>query len=171
MQLVSESIDDKSQKLFNIRDDLMSLSEQARKMQYEINQLSSDQAENMNEFLLLCEHLDTCPKMNSNPEGNINLNKVAGDVSLAPSAKNISSVSIDMPKPESSDKGKSQAIQKDDKSNEEKGSSSKKVEKILSGKPEGSNKVPSGTKVFFSFSGWKTTSKNRTISGLYKIHL
>ncbi|KAG5628070.1 hypothetical protein H5410_013288 [Solanum commersonii] len=59
------SINDKSQKLFNIRDDLMSLSEQARKMQYEINQLSNSQAENMNEFLLLCEHLDTCPKRNS----------------------------------------------------------------------------------------------------------
>ncbi|KAG5621022.1 hypothetical protein H5410_006240 [Solanum commersonii] len=104
----------------------------------------------MNEFLLLCEHLDTCPKRNSNHQGNINPKKVAGDVPLAPSAENISSISMDMSKPESSDKGKSQAIQKDVKSNEEKVLSSKR-ERIISGKPEGSNKVPSGTKVFSSF--------------------
>ncbi|KAG5587112.1 hypothetical protein H5410_047546 [Solanum commersonii] len=57
MQLVAESIDDKSQKLFNIIDQLASLTEQARKMQYEINQLNNDQAESMSELLLLCEHL------------------------------------------------------------------------------------------------------------------
>lgn len=67
----------------------------------------------MNEFLLLCEHLDKCPKRNSNPEGNINPNKVTRDVPLAPSAKNISSTSMDKLKPECKDKGKSQAIQKD----------------------------------------------------------
>ncbi|KAG5587887.1 hypothetical protein H5410_048321 [Solanum commersonii] len=80
---VEQSIDDKSHKLFNIRDELASLSEQARKMQYEINQLYTEQAENMNEFLLLCEHFDTCPKRNFNP------NKMAGDVPLAPSVINI----------------------------------------------------------------------------------
>ncbi|KAG5615807.1 hypothetical protein H5410_015631 [Solanum commersonii] len=90
--------------------------------------------ENMNEFLLLCEHLDTRPKRNSSPEGNINPKKLEGNVPLAPSAKNISSVSLDMTKPESSDKGKSKAIKKDDKS-----------------KIENSNKVSLGTKVFSSF--------------------
>ncbi|KAG5572757.1 hypothetical protein H5410_062523 [Solanum commersonii] len=91
--------------LFNIRDDSMSLLELARKLQSEINLLSIDQAENMNEFMLLCKHLDTRPKRNSNPKGNINPKKVAKDVRVAPSVKNISSVSMDMPKPESSDKG------------------------------------------------------------------
>ncbi|KAG5596452.1 hypothetical protein H5410_037684 [Solanum commersonii] len=161
MQLVEKSIDDKSHKLFIIRDEFSSLSEQARKMQYEINQLSEDQAENMNKFLLLCEHLNTCPKMNSNPEGNITPKKVAGDVPLAPSAKNISSISIDMSKPESKDKGKSQANKKDaNSSKEEKNISSTKVEKIISGKSEGiSNKVPSGTKVFSSFQVGKKNTK------------
>ncbi|KAG5568389.1 hypothetical protein H5410_064594 [Solanum commersonii] len=93
--------------------------------------------------MLLCEHLDTRPNRNSNPEGNINPKKVAGDVPLAPSAKNISSISMDMPKPESSDKGKSQAIQKDD--------TSKNEEKIISIKKENSNKVPPRTKIFSSF--------------------
>ncbi|KAG5632571.1 hypothetical protein H5410_004288 [Solanum commersonii] len=153
MQIVETSIDDKSRNLFNIRDQLASLSEQARKMQYEINQLSEDQAENMHEFLLLCEHLDTCPRRNSNPKGNINPNKVAGDVPLAPNAKNISSVSMDMPKPKSKDEGKSQA-------NKKEASSSTKAEKIISEKPESSsNKVPSGTKVFSSFQVEKQNPK------------
>ncbi|KAG5628069.1 hypothetical protein H5410_013287 [Solanum commersonii] len=39
-----------------------------------------------------------------NPQGNINPKKVAGDVLLAPSAENISSISMDMSKPESLDK-------------------------------------------------------------------
>ncbi|KAG5579428.1 hypothetical protein H5410_050055 [Solanum commersonii] len=161
MQLVEKSIDDKSHKLFNIRDELASLSEQARKMPYEINQLSDDQAENISEFLLLCEHLNTCTKRNSNPEGNINPNKVAGDIPLAPSAINISSVSMDMPKPESKDKGKSQANKKDvNSSKEKKSTSSTKVRKIIFGKPAGStNKVPSGTKVFSSFPVGKQNPK------------
>uniref|UniRef100_M1DX43 Uncharacterized protein n=1 Tax=Solanum tuberosum TaxID=4113 RepID=M1DX43_SOLTU len=136
MQLVAESIDDKSQKLFNIKDQLASLTEQARKMQYEINQLSNDQAESMSELLLICKHLDTCPKRNTIPKGNINPNKVAGDVPLAPSAKNNSSVSLDMLKSESKYKVKSQTIQKEaHSSKEEKGTSSTKVDKIISGKP------------------------------------
>ncbi|KAG5615809.1 hypothetical protein H5410_015633 [Solanum commersonii] len=60
---------------------------------------SLEDYKNVNEFLLLCEHLDTRPKRNSSPEGNINPKKVAGDVPLAASAKNISSVSLDMPNP------------------------------------------------------------------------
>ncbi|KAG5628071.1 hypothetical protein H5410_013289 [Solanum commersonii] len=46
---------------------------------------------------------------------------------------------MDMPKPESSDKG----------------------ERIISGKPEGSNKVPSGTKVFSSFQVGKQHPKEK----------
>ncbi|KAH0736584.1 hypothetical protein KY285_012291 [Solanum tuberosum] len=130
-------------------------------MQYEINLLINDQAESMNELLLLCEHLDTTPTWNFIPKGNINSNKAEGDVPLAPSATNISLVSLDMPKPESKDKGKSQTIQKDASSlNEEKGTSSTKVDKIISGKPEGSsNKVPSGTKVSSSFQVGKQNPK------------
>ncbi|KAG5576835.1 hypothetical protein H5410_056969 [Solanum commersonii] len=85
MQTVDKSIDDKSNKLFKIRDELASLYEQTRMMQYEINQLSTKQAENMSEFLLLCEHLDTYPK---HLKGNI-IPNMAGDVPLAPGAKNI----------------------------------------------------------------------------------
>ncbi|KAG5568640.1 hypothetical protein H5410_064345 [Solanum commersonii] len=92
MQNVEQSIDDKSHKLFRIRDELASLSEQARMMQYEINQLNAEQADNISDFLLLCEHLDTCPKRNSNLKGNITPNKMAGDVPLAPNAINISTV-------------------------------------------------------------------------------
>ncbi|KAG5598447.1 hypothetical protein H5410_029817 [Solanum commersonii] len=54
----------------------------------------------MREFLLLCEHLDTHPIHNSNLKGNINPNKVAGDVPLAPSAQNISKVGRQHPKEE-----------------------------------------------------------------------
>jgi len=130
-------------------------------MQYEINQLYTEQAKNMNEFLLLCEHLDTSPRRNSNPKGNFNPNKMAGDVPLAPSANNISLVSTDMPKPESKDKGKSQANQNEaNSSKEEKSTSSTKVEKIISGKPKGStNKVPSGIKVYSSFQVGRQNSK------------
>ncbi|KAG5595837.1 hypothetical protein H5410_037069 [Solanum commersonii] len=107
----------------------------------------------MHEFLLLCEHLDTCPKRNPNFKGNITPNNVAGDVPLTLSVKNISSVSMDIPKPESKDEGKSQA-------NQTKASSSTKAEKFISGKPEGSsNKVPSGTKVFSSFQVGKQNPK------------
>ncbi|KAH0686136.1 hypothetical protein KY289_016894 [Solanum tuberosum] len=145
MKKVDESIDEKSQKLFKIRDELSKLSEQSRILQFEINQLSTNQSENMREFLLLCEHLDSRPSQNINLKGNINPNKVAGDVPLAPSAKNISMVSKDMPTSESKDKEKSLA-------NEASGSSSAKVEKIISGKSESkTNPVPSGTKVFSSF--------------------
>ncbi|KAG5570676.1 hypothetical protein H5410_060442 [Solanum commersonii] len=118
-------------------------------MQYEINQLSNEQAESMNELLLLCEHLDTSPKRNSIPKGNINPNKLAGDIPLAPSATNISSISLDMVKPESKDKGKSQTIQKDaSSSKEEKGTSSTKLDKIISGKPEG--KYPAFTRYIYN---------------------
>ncbi|KAH0636368.1 hypothetical protein KY285_036121 [Solanum tuberosum] len=145
MKTVDESIDDKSQKLFKIRDELSKLSEQSRMLQSEINQLSTTQAESMREFLLLCEHLDTRPLQNSNLKGNINPNKVAGDVPLAPSAKNISMVSTNMPIPTSKDEEKSRA-------NEATSSSSAKAEKIISGKPESkTNQSPSGTKVFSSF--------------------
>ncbi|KAH0650385.1 hypothetical protein KY284_030297 [Solanum tuberosum] len=145
MKIVDESIDDKSQKLFEIRDELSKLSEQSRMLQSELNQLSTSQAENMREFLLLCEHLDTRPQQNSNLKGNINPNKVAGDVPLAPSAKNISMVSTDMPISLSKDEEKSRA-------NEASSSSSAKAERITSGKPENkTNQVPSGTKVFSSF--------------------
>ncbi|KAH0753898.1 hypothetical protein KY290_024172 [Solanum tuberosum] len=145
MKKVDESIDEKSKKLFEIRDELSKLSEQSRIMQSELNQLNTAQAENMREFLLLCEHLDSRPSLNSSQKGNITPNKVAGDVPLAPSAKNISTVSKDMPISESKDKEKSLA-------NEASGSSSTKVEKIISGKPESkTNPVPSGTKVFSSF--------------------
>ncbi|KAG5612284.1 hypothetical protein H5410_023565 [Solanum commersonii] len=54
----------------------------------------------MREFLLLCEHLDTHPIQNSNLKGNINPNKVAGDVPLAHSAQNISKVGKQHPKEE-----------------------------------------------------------------------
>ncbi|KAG5585113.1 hypothetical protein H5410_045547 [Solanum commersonii] len=100
----------------------------------------------MKEFLLLCEHLDTRPKQNSNLKGNITLNKVAGDVPLAPSAQNISKVSTNMPISTSKDEEKSRA------NNEASSSSSAKAERIISGKPESkTNMVPSGTKVFSSF--------------------
>lgn len=145
MKTVDESIDDKSQKLFKIRDELSKLSEQSRILQSELNQLSTAQAENMREFILLYEHLDTRPSQNSNLKGNINPSKVAGDVPLAPSAKNISMVSTDMPISASKDEEKSRA-------NEATSSSSAKAEKIISGKPESkTNQVPSGTKVFSSF--------------------
>ncbi|KAG5628094.1 hypothetical protein H5410_013312 [Solanum commersonii] len=99
----------------------------------------------MREFLLLCEHLDTHPIQNSNLRGNINPNKVAGDIPLAHSAQNISKVSTDMPISTSKDEEKSRA-------NEASSSSSAKAEKIISGKPESrSNIVPSRTKVFSSF--------------------
>ncbi|KAG5572685.1 hypothetical protein H5410_062451 [Solanum commersonii] len=155
MQHVEQSIDDKSHKLFKIRDELASLSEQERMMQYEINQLSTDQAENMSEFLLLCEHLNTRPKRNSNSKGNITPNKVAGDVSLAPSAKNISTVSTDMPKPKTSDEEKSRAEEKSKdviSPKKKKNTSSAKAARIIFGKPENNtNRVPSGAKVFSSF--------------------
>ncbi|KAG5573337.1 hypothetical protein H5410_063103 [Solanum commersonii] len=145
MKTVDESIDEKSQKLFKIRDELSKLSEQSRMLQFEINQLSTTQAENMREFLLLCEHLDTHPKQNSNLKGNINSNKVVGDVPLALSAQNISKVSADMPISTSKDEEKCRA-------NEASSSSSAKAERIVSGKPESrTNLVPSGTKVFSSF--------------------
>ncbi|KAG5597022.1 hypothetical protein H5410_038254 [Solanum commersonii] len=99
----------------------------------------------MREFLLLCEYLDTHLIHNSNLKGNINPNKVAGDVPLAPSAQNISKVSTDMPISTSKDEEKSRA-------NEASSSSSAKAERIISGKPESrTNLVPSGTKVFLSF--------------------
>ncbi|KAG5591772.1 hypothetical protein H5410_042286 [Solanum commersonii] len=117
-----------------------------------MNQLSMIQTKNMREFLLLCEHLDTYPKHNSILKGNVNPNKVAGDVSLAPSTQNISKVSTDMPNPKSKDKGKSRAIIDAVTSKEETGTSSAKAEKIISGKLESStNKVPSRAKVFSSF--------------------
>ncbi|KAG5579446.1 hypothetical protein H5410_050073 [Solanum commersonii] len=97
----------------------------------------------MNEFFLLCEHLYACPKRNSNPKGNFNPNKIVGDVPLAPSAKNISLVSTDMPKPKSKDKGKSRAESKDAiSSKEEKRTTSSKDEKTISRKPDNNtNKV------------------------------
>ncbi|KAL3359700.1 hypothetical protein AABB24_016291, partial [Solanum stoloniferum] len=129
MKTVDESIDDKSQKLFKIRDELSKLSEQSRILQSELNQLSTAQAENMREFILLYEHLDTRPSQNSNLKENINPSKVAGDVPLAPSAKNISMVSTDMPISASKDEEKS-------RTNEATSSSSAKAEKIIFGKPE-----------------------------------
>ncbi|KAF3615539.1 hypothetical protein FXO38_33736 [Capsicum annuum] len=57
----------------------------------------------MTEFQLLCEHLETRPKGREFP------NKVAGDVPLARSVKNISTVKPDMPIAESSDEAKSRA--------------------------------------------------------------
>ncbi|KAH0645792.1 hypothetical protein KY284_033676 [Solanum tuberosum] len=149
MKKVDESIDEKSQKLFKIRDELSKLSEQSRIIQSEINQLSTAQAENMREFLLLCEHLDTRPIQNSNLKGNFTPNKVAGDVPLAPSAKNISMVSTNMPISTSKDEEKNRA-------NEATASSSSaKAERIISGKPE----------------SWKATPEGRRVSCLYKIHL
>ncbi|KAH0644391.1 hypothetical protein KY284_032275 [Solanum tuberosum] len=144
MKTVDESINEKSQRLFKIRDELAKLSEQSRILQSEINQLSTNQAESMREFLLLCEHLDTRPKQNSNLKGNISPNKVAGDVPLAPSAKNISTVNLNMPTSISKDKEKGQV-------NEATSSSSASAEKIISGKPESKTQSPSGTKVFSSF--------------------
>ncbi|KAG5629425.1 hypothetical protein H5410_001142 [Solanum commersonii] len=152
METVDESTDNKSQRLFKIRDELSKLSEQARILQSEINHLSTTQAENMREFLLLCKHLDTYPKQNSILKGNINPNKVAGDVPLALSAQNISKVSTDMPIPTSKDEGKSRATNEASTSKEGTSSSSEKAEKLISGKPESkTNQVPSGTKVFSSF--------------------
>ncbi|KAG5587036.1 hypothetical protein H5410_047470 [Solanum commersonii] len=145
MKTVDESIDEKSQKLFKIRDELSKLSKQSRMLQFEINQLSTTQAENMREFLLLCEYLDTHPTQNSNLKGNINPNKVAGDVPLALGAQNISKVSTNTPISTSKDEEKSRA-------NEVSSSSSAKAERIISGKPESkTNIVPSGTKLFSSF--------------------
>ena len=145
MKTVDEYIDEKSQRLFKIRDELSKLSEQSRMLQFEIDQLSTHQADTMREFILLCEHLDTRPVQNSNLKGNITPNKVAGDVPLAPSAKNISMVSTDMPVSTSKDGEKSRA-------NEASSSSSAKAERIISGKPESkTNQVPTGTKVFSSF--------------------
>uniref|UniRef100_M1DYT9 Uncharacterized protein n=1 Tax=Solanum tuberosum TaxID=4113 RepID=M1DYT9_SOLTU len=122
-------------------------------MQYGIQQLNTEQAENMSEFLLLCEHLDTCPKRNSNPKGNNTPNKlVVGNVPLALSAQNISMVSTDMPTPKSKDEGKSRAMVDASTSKEGKSTSSAIAEKFISGKPESStNKVPSGAKFFSSF--------------------
>ncbi|KAH0776096.1 hypothetical protein KY290_007507 [Solanum tuberosum] len=106
----------------------------------------------MREFLLLCEHLDTYPKQNSILKGNINPNKVTGDVPLAPSAQNNSKVSTDMLDPKSKDEGKSRAIIKASTLKEGTSTSSAKDEKIIFGKPESStNKVPSRAKVFSSF--------------------
>uniref|UniRef100_M1AQK3 Uncharacterized protein n=1 Tax=Solanum tuberosum TaxID=4113 RepID=M1AQK3_SOLTU len=142
MKTVDESIDEKSQRLFKIRDDLSKLSEQSRMLQFEIDQLSTHQADTMREFILLCEHLDTRPVQNSILKGSIIPNKVAGDVPLAPSAKNISTVNSNMPISESKDKEKS-------RENEATSSSSAiaekmraecsppaKAEKFISGKPE-----------------------------------
>ncbi|KAG5621130.1 hypothetical protein H5410_006348 [Solanum commersonii] len=121
-------------------------------LQSEIHQFRKEQAENMREFLLLCEHLDTYPKQNSILKGNINPNKVAGDVPLAPSVQNISKVSTDMPNPKSKDEGKSRAIIDCSTSKEETRTFSVKAEKIISGKPKCSaNIVPSRAKVFSSF--------------------
>ncbi|KAH0685377.1 hypothetical protein KY290_016653 [Solanum tuberosum] len=76
---------------------------------------------------------------------------MAGDVPLAPSAKNISMVSTDMPLSTSKDEEKSRAIIIDATSKKA-SSSSAKAERIISGKPESkTNPVPSGTKVFSSF--------------------
>ena len=145
MKTVDESIDEKGQKLFKIRDELSKLSEQCRMLQSELNQLSITQAENMREFLILCVHLDSRPLQNSILKGNINPNKVAGDVPLAPSAKNISMVSTDILISSSKD-------EKESRANETTCSSSAKAEKIISGKPESkTNPVLSGTKVFSSF--------------------
>ena len=58
MKTVDESIDEKGQKLFKIRDELSKLYEQSRMLQSELNQLSITQAENMREFFILYEHLD-----------------------------------------------------------------------------------------------------------------
>lgn len=90
--------------LFEIRDELVTLSEKTKKLQLELSQSNTDQAENIAEFQLLCEHLETRPKGRQ-----IIPNKVAGDFSLAPRAKNISTVSSDMLMDESSDKYKSRA--------------------------------------------------------------
>ncbi|KAH0708969.1 hypothetical protein KY290_010511 [Solanum tuberosum] len=122
-------------------------------MQYGIQQLNTEQVENMSEFLLLCEHLDTCSKRNSNPKGNNTPNKlVVGDVPLALSAQNISTVSTDMPTPKSKDEEKSRAMVDASTSKEGKSTSSAIAEKIISGKPESStNKVPSGANFFSSF--------------------
>ena len=141
MQKVDNSINEKGQKLFKIRDELSKLSEQAGMLQFEINQLSTDQTENMREFLLLCEHLDTRPIQNSNLRGHIILNKVAGDVPQAPSAKNISMVRTDMP-------SSSKKNERESRANEASSSSSVKTEKI-SGKPENkTNPTSSGEKIF-----------------------
>ena len=45
MKTVDESIDEKGQKLFKIRDELSKLSEQSRMLQSKLNQLSITQAE------------------------------------------------------------------------------------------------------------------------------
>ncbi|KAH0705132.1 hypothetical protein KY290_009827 [Solanum tuberosum] len=149
---MEESIDGKSQRLFKIRDELSKLSEQSRILQSEINQLSTAQAENMREFLLLCEHLDTSPTLNSIQKGNITPSKVAGDVPLAPSAKNISMVSKDMPSSFNEDKSLANEAQSSSSATTEKTVSGKPVNKILSGKPESkTNPASSGTKVFSSF--------------------
>ncbi|KAG5592073.1 hypothetical protein H5410_042587 [Solanum commersonii] len=71
MKIVDESIDEKSQKLFKIRDELSKLSEQSRMLQFDLNQLR-----------------------------NFNPNKVARDVPLALSAQNISKVGKQHPKEE-----------------------------------------------------------------------
>ncbi|KAF3648608.1 hypothetical protein FXO38_18090 [Capsicum annuum] len=84
MNGIEEAISEKNNMLFNIRDELVALSEKARKLQYGLNQLNTDQLENITEFQLLCEHLDTKPQGQKIP------NKVAGDVPLARSAKTIS---------------------------------------------------------------------------------
>lgn len=70
---------------------------------------------------------------------------MAEDVPLAPSAKNISMVSKDMPISSSKD-------EKESRANEATCSSSAKAEKIISGKPKSkTNPVLFGTKVFSSF--------------------
>ena len=143
MKKVDGSIDEKGQKLFKIRDELSELSEQSRMLQFEINQLSTEQAENMREFLLLCEHLDTRPIQNSNLRGNIILNKVAGHVPPAPSAKNISTVRTDMPSSSTKDVRESRA-------NEASSSSSVKTEKISENPENKTNPDPSGAKFFSS---------------------
>ncbi|KAG5603814.1 hypothetical protein H5410_025306 [Solanum commersonii] len=141
--------DNKSQRLFKIRDELSKLFEQARILQFEINQLSATQAENMREFLILCVHLDIYQKYNSKLKGNVNPNKAAGDVPLVSSAQNISKVSTDMPIPISKDEEKSRVIIEASTSKEGTSSSSAKSERIISGKSESkTNQVPSGTKVY-----------------------
>ncbi|KAF3659449.1 hypothetical protein FXO37_13981 [Capsicum annuum] len=79
--------------LFEILDELVTLSEKEKKLQFELSRLNTDQAENMAEFQLLCEHFKIRPKGRQ-----IIPNKVAGDVPQAPSAKNISMILCRQPR-------------------------------------------------------------------------
>lgn len=74
MNNIKEVISEKNQMLFNIRDEITTLSEKAKKLQYELSQLNTDQLEVMVEFQLLCEHLDARSRESKIP------NKVAGEV-------------------------------------------------------------------------------------------